>query len=116
MTSLRLAVRANLKGGGLTMHWGALGLAATLLVAGCGPLVETKAEAEPQCFFVVAPTANTLPPIPILLNKCTGETWIVIRQLIKNADPAKGEKEEWAWRWAPLQKNFDEGQFQSSGN
>ena len=78
------------------------GMTVALVTVGCGPLTEAKEEPA---------STNIAPLSPILLNKCTGESWMLIKVLIKEADPTKDQKQLFTWRWAPISKEYQEPQL-----
>jgi hypothetical protein len=51
-----------------------------------------------ECFEYIEP--KMLPVAPMLLNRCTGYTWMLVRHPVGNAqDPATGPI---VYRWAPI--------------
>lgn len=66
-------------------------LASLLLLTGC---LEDKPKAE--CFEMYNQN-QAYPKLPMLLNKCTGETWILLRETYP---PGKGESQGTAvYKW-----------------
>lgn len=61
--------------------------------------------AQAECFVVVTPT-NTQ---PVRYNKCTGESWLLIREISSPKTPTSPEI--FTYRWAPLQADYSEPQL-----
>ena len=55
------------------------------------------------CFEIVAPPPDRFPAGNLLLNKCTGTTWMLVREQLKG--------NRGAWQWSPLRTNQDEPTF-----
>jgi hypothetical protein len=45
------------------------------------------------CFEIIGPQRHTEPGAPLLLNRCTGSTWLLVRS---------GSRNRLGYRWAPL--------------
>jgi hypothetical protein len=52
---------------------------------------------SPLCWEVVPSGQGTLPTVFLKVNKCTGETWVLIRTPVKADNP-----QAFTWRWFPL--------------
>jgi len=60
-------------------------------------LLSTPAAADDLgCFVVVTPTNIN----PIRYNRCTGDSWLLIKEVLPTAKPT--DPESFVWRWAPL--------------
>jgi hypothetical protein len=80
-----------------------------LLMASCVTAAAQKSDFEGKpapCFEVtMAPRAgggagfSTDPAFSILLNRCTGDTWMLVRTTISKG---KGTAGEFAYRWYPV--------------
>jgi len=53
------------------------------------------------CFEIVPPQRHAQPQSPLLFNKCTGQTWILVRTPVQAAYGARGGRA--AYRWALLE-------------
>jgi hypothetical protein len=53
------------------------------------------------CFQVFQPQRHTLPATPLLLNRCTGETWILVRRPVGTSNRKRSQ--EPAFRWIALE-------------
>lgn len=88
-------------------------LAALSLVCAVSPALaqsEPKPPAPPQasnpeCLQLSQPAEGTTPNTPLLLNKCTGSTWMLVRV------PLPAPSTNTAYRWLPLQVSDAEGLF-----
>ena len=49
------------------------------------------------CWKIVAPAQNMSPFAPMLLDRCTGKTWLMVRERIPGSKPASV-----SYRWAPI--------------
>jgi len=66
-----------------------------ILLSGC---FEDKKPESPQpiaCFDIIDHHDDP-PPSPILINKCTGETWIALYELATDAD---GKSKDRVYKW-----------------
>jgi hypothetical protein len=61
---------------------------------------------ENACFQIMATPAGAGPSSAILLDRCTGQTWILAR--IYQAVTKKGRANNVAYRWEPLSKEATE--------
>jgi hypothetical protein len=63
-----------------------------------------------QCFEVLmaprggATVLSTDPASSILLNRCTGDTWMLVRTTVSKT----GKPEEYAYRWYPISAGSSE--------
>lgn len=85
----------------------AIGLSAALLAAGCGPITEGD---QPECFAVVSAATGVSPNVLLMLDKCTGATWVLVKTQLKEA--GAGEKALFTYRWAPITKTYIEPQLE----
>jgi hypothetical protein len=69
----------------------AFGLGAAVLIAAGNADAQTAADTSP-CFHVIEGQANVPPGAPVLVDRCTGNTFVLVR--------AKGGAT--AYRWAPI--------------
>ena len=55
-----------------------------------------------ECFQITSSANGTVPNSPILLDKCTGETWILLR----NTEPLrKGQQTpDYVWGWYRVER------------
>lgn len=67
-----------------------------LLLAACDGSGGTAATASRACFTVL-PAAATPPYAPLLVNQCTGDSWLLVRAAI--ADDAEGQ---FTYQWFRL--------------
>ena len=97
--------------------WGSvratLGLAITLLAGACGQLTETS-RAEPECYVVVSASSGVSPNALVMYNKCTGDSWMLIKVQLQDADPSKNQKAVFTYRWSPITKEWVEPQLSTS--
>ena len=61
---------------------------------------------ENACFQIMATPAGAGPSSAILLDRCTGQTWILAR--VYQAATKKGRASNVAYRWEPLSKEATE--------
>ncbi|WP_156459951.1 hypothetical protein [Mesorhizobium sp. Root157] len=76
-------------------------LVATLLLAGCNDVFGTMSDASSsQCFSIISGN-STQPYSPIMLNRCKGEAWLLVRS-------PKGDKPEddFTYNWYKMDR-FD---------
>jgi hypothetical protein len=52
------------------------------------------------CFTVVMPVAGGAPHTPLLLDQCTGASWILVRDPVASLQPSGGP--QFRYRWFPL--------------
>ena len=65
--------------------------------------------ATSPCFDVVPMTDNAVPYGPIMINRCTGVTWLLVRE---NVFDTKGNPTgKFAFRWHPLSSAGNEAIF-----
>ncbi len=57
-------------------------------------------EIKGECFQVVSPVAGTSPASFLLLNKCSGATWMLVRVLELEGKPGKADY--FTYKWLPL--------------
>ena len=58
------------------------------------------------CWEIYAGTSNVAPYTAILLNKCSGDSWLLIRSGVTDKK-GKGT-DSWVWRWSPLNAESSE--------
>jgi hypothetical protein len=51
------------------------------------------------CFEVASGNQNTVPQHPILVNRCTGATWLLEKRFVRDVD---GKITRTFWYWNPL--------------
>ena len=56
------------------------------------------------CWEVLAPTQGIAPTAAIKINKCTGETWMLVRTLLSEAE-APGIHSTYTFRWRRLMQD-----------
>jgi hypothetical protein len=68
----------------------------------CSVLHSATAEESPKeaCWEIVSGTKDAAPYTALLLNKCTGNTWLLIRTGL--ADKQGKPTDSWIWRWSPI--------------
>ena len=75
-------------------------IASTLLLAlAIGQASAQERAQHGSCFDVVAAPSETQPAGAILLNRCSGQTWILVRTY---QAPAKGSPGHFVYRWSAL--------------
>jgi hypothetical protein len=67
--------------------------------------VAPKPSEPVPCFEAIPATANVAPLSPILVDRCTGRTWLLVRS---NIADAKGKTIGFAYRWHPVVHIEDE--------
>lgn len=79
------------------MKW-ALGVA-LLALAGCNEIDVTTKSVNPQECFSISPSNGNQPFAHILLDKCTGSSWLLVRSRL-------GDKPEdgYTYQWVILEK------------
>ena len=84
-----------------------LSLCGALMLAGCKPEVLARVEPpeQPQCFEVISP-GDQRPYNLVKIDKCTGQSWLLVETNLQDADPSQDKKELHAWRWSPLTTNY----------
>jgi hypothetical protein len=85
---------------------------AAILAALCqAALAEPPPTPATPCFEVIPSTAgaNAAPFGTILLDRCKGLTWLLIKDF--PADANEGASSSYHWRWSPLTINHQEGTF-----
>ena len=65
-----------------------------------------QAAPPPQpCWEIVAPVAGTDPPAMVMLNRCTGDTWLLAKEVTRGTQPtAPGA---YVYRWRRIMKTDD---------
>lgn len=76
-------------------------VASMLAISGNAALAQAPAP-ETACFQMMATPAGAGPASTILLDRCTGQTWILARRF---QAAAKGRSGNAAFRWEPLSKD-----------
>lgn len=61
------------------MQLRAIALLSCLALSGCDYSYSLGKTQERACFEIISPTEDTAPNSPIMLDKCTGETWVILR-------------------------------------
>ena len=62
---------------------------------------QPKSQSEKQaCWEMSTPMKELVPFVLILLNKCTGSSWILTR--ITNSEPNSTTSGSFSYRWVPL--------------
>lgn len=76
---------------------------ALVMLSGCIP--ENNIEHPQPCFEVIYPQGSAL-VTPIMLNKCTGESWI----LLKVSEPLKEDETSpsFSWAWYTINGYYSE--------
>jgi hypothetical protein len=80
------------------MKRGFLVFCSVALLAGCWDDKRTDLSSQPEakeCFTII--THEGIPPSPILLNKCTGETWVVLYEEVPDSSNPKQVSREYDW-------------------
>ena len=75
---------------------------ALMLVASSSAMADepvTKVQAANACFDVIPMNGSAPPYGPILVNKCTGVTWLLTKAAVPTA---KGKPAAFTFQWAPL--------------
>ena len=77
--------------------WRALIVAGSMLLIGLGA---SDSRADP-CFEVIASAGQTTSPSFILVDRCTGKTWMLVRLVL--TDPQGNlSASQYNYRWLPL--------------
>jgi hypothetical protein len=66
-------------------------------------------EIKGECFQIVSPVAGTSPSSFLLLNKCSGATWMLVRVLESEGKPGKADY--FTFKWLPLSTGGREPQM-----
>ena|SRR6516165_10441457 len=87
-------------------------LAACALATACaGSRAQDAAPQGPatQCWKIVSPQANVAPYGLILLNQCTGKTWLLSKIVKREKRPEnpneKAKPDTFTYRWRPITKD-----------
>lgn len=64
------------------------------------------------CWEIVAPVRGTEPPTMVMMNKCTGETWLLAKVLTR--EPQPNVMGTYVYRWRPISKPTDAGEAEFS--
>jgi hypothetical protein len=54
------------------------------------------------CFEVIPGNLNTSPQRPILVNRCTGATWLLAKEFTRDADGNLAQSFRWYWNPLPV--------------
>jgi hypothetical protein len=59
-----------------------------LPVGKSAPIAPARAQeaVKGPCFELTPPVAQTERPLPFLINRCTGETWMLVRRPVRDSD------------------------------
>jgi hypothetical protein len=57
-----------------------------------------QAAAPAPCWEIVAPVAGTDPPTMVMLNRCTGDTWLLAKEVTRAARPTAPGTYVYRWR------------------
>ena len=61
----------------------------------------------PECYVVVSPVQGVSPLNFLMINKCTGASWMLVQYSVPKEGPPnqKGEREllGYTWHWVPIQ-------------
>ena len=66
-------------------------------------------EIKGECFQVISPVAGTSPASFLLLNKCSGATWMLVRAVGSEGKP--GQADYFTYKWLPLSTGDREPQM-----
>jgi hypothetical protein len=87
-------------------------LAAAALVASSASLCAQEAAPQSpaaQCWKIVSPQANVAPYGLILLDQCTGKTWLLSKIVKREKRPEnpneKAKPDTFTYRWRPIPKD-----------
>ena len=64
------------------------------------------------CWEIVAPVRGTEPPAMVMMNKCTGDTWLLAKVLTH--EPKPNVMGAYVYRWRPISKPTDAGEAEFS--
>ncbi len=79
------------------------------------PAAAPEQDAAPApCFDVTFPNSGQQPFAPILFNRCTGQSWILVRLPIPPATGAHVSAQSHTFRWSPLVTATGEAQIPDS--
>jgi hypothetical protein len=89
----------------------------TAAVQAATPAPKTQAplpaSPAPACFDVVPNEGQGAPADAILVNRCTGETWILVRAPVPDANGE--DSADFTYTWLPLSTGQDKPVLQMSG-
>jgi hypothetical protein len=80
-------------------------IAMALIGLWTGGACAQETAARGACFDVVTGPAETRPAGAILLNRCSGQSWILVRAY---QAPTKGNPAQFVYRWSALASEFAE--------
>jgi hypothetical protein len=95
----------------MTVAVRAAAVVASLGLLGCFPERDQQ-QASTGCYSIASPESGVTPHGLVLLNACTGETWVAVRVLLEEAKT--GQPAVFTYRWSPLNRNPLESRLQSS--
>jgi hypothetical protein len=73
-------------------------LCAFLITLIAQPVISVSAETA--CYELVPTQSNAVPGAPILVNKCTGDTYILSRVVASDGKPAESSSQ--SFKWVPI--------------
>ncbi len=76
------------------------------------PVPAPGATSPAPCWEIVAPVHGTEPPAMVMINKCTGETWLLAKVLTRESKP--NVMDTYVYRWRSLSKPSDAGEAEFS--
>jgi hypothetical protein len=65
-----------------------------------------------QCWAIAAPVPGAEPPAMVMMNKCTGETWLLAKTVTR--EPKPNVVGAYVYRWHPISKPGDAGEAEFS--
>ena len=57
-------------------------------------------EVKAECFQIVSPVVGASPASFLLLNKCSGSTWMLVR--VQDPESKPGRADYFTYKWLPL--------------
>ncbi len=85
------------------------GTAAAIVTAHAAAAPVSAPLAPPSCYEISQPQKGDMPFGPILLNRCTGLTWVLVKASM--TDVHGKDTGNFVYRWSPLLLNTGEAQL-----
>jgi hypothetical protein len=69
-------------------------------------MFSAQAQDEKQssaCYAIISPVQGVLPSSFVKINKCTGQTWMLVRYVLTKGGAT--DRGSYTWQWAVIQHN-----------